>query len=54
MLCVEILEASGAVGEPARMQATNVFRREDGGWRMVHHHASAMPEAGEQEEETIN
>lgn len=54
VLCVEILEASGAAGEPARMQATNVFRREDGGWRMVHHHASAMPEAGEQEEETIN
>jgi uncharacterized protein (TIGR02246 family) len=54
VLCIEVLEASGAAGDPARMQATNVFRRENGEWRMVHHHASAVPEAGEQEEETIN
>ena len=54
VLCVEVLEASGTSGEPARMQATNVFRRENGDWRIVHHHASPMPEAGEPEEETVN
>lgn len=26
----------------ARMVATNVFTREDGAWRMVHHHSSPM------------
>jgi ketosteroid isomerase-like protein len=26
----------------ARLVATNVFTREDGAWRMVHHHASPM------------
>ncbi|HKB71849.1 MAG TPA: nuclear transport factor 2 family protein [Thermoanaerobaculia bacterium] len=54
VLCVEVLEASGASGEPARMQATNVFRLEEGAWRIVHHHASPMPEAGEEEEEPVN
>jgi ketosteroid isomerase-like protein len=29
----------------ARLVATNVFAREDGGWRMVHHHASPMASA---------
>lgn len=54
VLCVEVLEASGASGEPARMQATNVFRLEEGGWRIVHHHASAMADAGAEEEEPVN
>ena len=54
VLCVEVLEVSGGSGTPARMQATNVFRREEGVWRMVHHHASAMPEPGEEEEEPVN
>ncbi|HSM93526.1 MAG TPA: nuclear transport factor 2 family protein [Anaeromyxobacteraceae bacterium] len=29
----------------ARLVATNVFAREDGAWRMVHHHASPMAPA---------
>jgi ketosteroid isomerase-like protein len=37
------------------MQATNVFRRENEQWRMVHHHASPMPEVGDDDEEdTVN
>jgi ketosteroid isomerase-like protein len=35
--CVE-----GAVGEPPALVATNVFVREDGGWRMVHHQAAPL------------
>src|SRR5512145_1864567 len=31
--------------EGARLVATNVFTREDGAWRMVHHHASPMAPA---------
>lgn len=55
VVCVERLETVGGEGEPARMQATNVFRRADGSWRMIHHHSSPMPELGSQEEEdTIN
>ncbi len=54
VLCVEVLEVSGAASAPARMQAANVFRRENGVWRMVHHHASPMPEPGEEEEEPVN
>ncbi len=27
----------------ARLVATNVFTREDGAWRMVHHHSSPLP-----------
>ncbi len=29
--------------EGARLVATNVFTREDGAWRMVHHHSSLLP-----------
>jgi ketosteroid isomerase-like protein len=29
----------------ARLVATNVFTREDGAWRMVHHHASPLAPA---------
>ena len=55
VLCVEVLEAVGGQGDPARMQATNVFRDEGDGWRLIHHHASPMPEAGQDdEEETVN
>lgn len=55
VLCIEILQPVGGHGDPARMQATNVFRREDGLWRIVHHHASPMPEVGEDDEEdTVN
>lgn len=33
-------------GEPFRgeVRTTNIYRREDGGWKIVHHHADASPE----------
>ena len=53
--CIERLESVGAQGDPARMQATNVFRREDGAWKLIHHHASPMPDLDEPEdEESVN
>ena len=36
------------------MQATNLFGRVDGEWRMVHHHASPTPTAEAAEDEPIN
>jgi ketosteroid isomerase-like protein len=55
VFCIENLEAVGAQGDPARMQATNVFRRENDAWKMVHHHASPMPEVEmSEEEDTVN
>lgn len=48
VLCTEVLEpAAGGPGSPARMQATNVLRRVEGKWKMVHHHASPMAEMEE-------
>jgi ketosteroid isomerase-like protein len=47
VLCIEVL------GETA-FAASNWFRRIDGAWRMIHHHASPIaltPESGEEEEE---
>lgn len=44
VLCVEV------IGEPV-LVATNVFGKEDGRWRMVHHHASPIPHLGEEAEE---
>lgn len=40
--CVEIIVPFGGKGNEAaaRMQATNLFVRRDGEWRMIHHHAS--------------
>lgn len=55
VVCIERMETVGGEGEPARMQATNVFRRVDGGWRIIHHHASPMPDLDtEEEEDTVN
>jgi ketosteroid isomerase-like protein len=36
-------------GEPRRytLRATQIYRREDGEWRVAHRHADTMPEAGE-------
>jgi ketosteroid isomerase-like protein len=36
-------------GEPVRgeWRATNIYHREDGGWKIVHHHADASPELQE-------
>lgn len=55
--CVEAISPFGAEGPDAtaRMQATNVFRRQNGEWRMIHHHASPSPgEEGGQDEEPVN
>jgi ketosteroid isomerase-like protein len=32
-------------GEPVRIdwRATNIYRREGGGWKIVHHHADVSP-----------
>ena len=42
---VEVLTAPGAQGTPQSVLATNVYELGDGGWRMVVHHATPMPEA---------
>ncbi len=54
--CVEVIVPFGADEEEdaARMQATNLFGRVDGEWRMVHHHASPTPAADASEEEPVN
>lgn len=55
--CVEVILPFGAreSSDAARMQATNVFVREKGAWRMVHHHASPAPASETDElEETVN
>jgi ketosteroid isomerase-like protein len=53
--CVERLESVGGQGEPARMQATNVFRKEGRVWKLIHHHASPMPDLeAPEDEESVN
>lgn len=54
--CVEVIVPFGADDEEeaARMQATNLFGRVDGEWRMVHHHASPTPTAEAEADESIN
>jgi ketosteroid isomerase-like protein len=56
VVCVEVIRPFGIGSEDAaaRMQATNIFLRRNGEWRMVHHQASASPTEGGDEEETIN
>lgn len=53
--CVEVIRPFGSTraDAAARMQATNLFTREDGQWLMLHHHASASPD-DEIEDETVN
>lgn len=43
--CVEVIRPFGLKQDEAaaRMQATNLFIRGDGGWLMIHHHASPSP-----------
>ena len=49
VIVVEEIEAAQADGlVHAFAQTTNLFRREDGAWRMVHHHASPMAAPEEQ------
>ncbi|MEO8192150.1 MAG: nuclear transport factor 2 family protein [Acidobacteriota bacterium] len=54
--CVEVIRPFGSAraDAAARMQATNLFAREVGEWKMVHHHASASPEDEDGEAETVN
>lgn len=54
--CVEVITPFGGEEGPdtARMQATNLFGRVDGHWRMLHHHASASPSPDASSEEPIN
>ncbi|MSP63790.1 MAG: DUF4440 domain-containing protein [Myxococcales bacterium] len=41
VVCVEKLSSrAGGGGGSGEVLATNVFRREDGRWRLVHHHGS--------------
>ncbi len=49
--CIEEVTSSYANGfSTASVQATNIFVRRDGDWRLVHHHASAIPTA---QDETV-
>jgi ketosteroid isomerase-like protein len=41
-LLARITENEGGLGETARVVATNVFRRREGGWRLWAHHASPV------------
>jgi uncharacterized protein (TIGR02246 family) len=55
--CTEVLVPFGSDSEDgaARMQATNIFERRNGEWRLVHHHASASAsEDADDGEETVN
>lgn len=40
---IEEIETVGEAGPAGRVLVTNGYRREEGGWRMVLHHASAPP-----------
>jgi ketosteroid isomerase-like protein len=42
VLCYE-----GAQGQPPILAATNVFVREEGGWKLCHHHAGHMAQPPE-------
>jgi ketosteroid isomerase-like protein len=55
VVCLEVIRpAAASQGEAARMQAMNVFRREEEGWRMVHHHASPSAEEPAASSEPVN
>ena len=54
--CVEVIVPFGGGGSDsaARMQATNLFARRDGQWRMIHHHASPFRADAGSSEEPVN
>jgi uncharacterized protein (TIGR02246 family) len=54
--CVEVIVPFGGDDEDdaARMQATNLFGRVNGEWRLVHHHASPSPTEQLVSEEPVN
>ncbi len=47
VICFEVFGGS-------KLVATNVFAREEGSWRMVHHQAGPVAGAEEQEEESVD
>lgn len=38
--CIEVIEASETQG---RIAATNIFEKQKGKWRIIHHHGSPLP-----------
>jgi uncharacterized protein (TIGR02246 family) len=54
--CIEVITPFGGTEEEdaARMQATNLFGRVDGRWRLVHHHSSATPSETPDSDEAVN
>lgn len=36
----------GGPARPVFLRATQIYRREDGDWKLVHHHADPEPSAG--------
>jgi ketosteroid isomerase-like protein len=54
--CVEVIGLAAADLDegPARMQATNIFSRREGGWRLLHHHASPSQPQSAADEESVN
>ncbi|MFN2387065.1 MAG: nuclear transport factor 2 family protein [Thermoanaerobaculia bacterium] len=54
--CVEVIVPFGGKGSDsaARMQATNLFARRGGRWKMIHHHASAYRADAGSTEEPVN
>jgi len=44
VICVELIA-------PVELIATNIFVREDGAWRMTHHHASSIARGASEPEE---
>ena len=54
--CVEVIVPFGGDEDEdaARMQATNLFGRVNGEWRLVHHHASPTPNAENATDEPVN
>ena len=54
--CVDVIVPFGADegADAARMQATNLFGRVDGEWRLLHHHASPSPTETVMPDEPVN
>ena len=42
-----------AAGKPVKVshRATNVFRREEGQWRLIHHHTDLSPQLNDTDDE---
>lgn len=52
LICVEVIHSRHGDQEQAtQVLATNVFERREGAWRMLHHHASPIFRASEEEAE---